>query len=351
MAKKPHLRLVPPRRPVAVNPCEWIGGRIPTSIRVAELGGNIGPEVVMWIELPSGLVLRSQLVPPGENPDALREVLLGLFEHPENETPGRVRVATDSDAALIRPILPPVVPIRVAPTPELDEVVGELEKALRSGGMEASYFDDGRLSEATLAKIFRAARDLFRRAPWKTAFDSHVLRLDVPELGVDGACLSILGALGETLGFVLFDSFADYEAFTEATAAREEAMEDQDRDFGAPWRILTYESASDIPEQMRREVKEHRWLLAGPRVYPFFRSHSRDGSSGSLDERETLLMAVAADALAAFARTHPAAFSDFDLEMPEFPELVMQHHGDGLPACTVTFPFESSAEFLDLPPG
>ncbi len=56
---------------------------------------------------------------------------------------------------------------------------------------------------------------LYRLAPWKTASDDQVLRVDIPALGVHGACLSIIGGLGESLGFVLFPSLAGYEAFVD----------------------------------------------------------------------------------------------------------------------------------------
>ena len=53
------------------------------------------------------------------------------------------------------------------------------------------------------------AADLYRSAPWESACDDQILRDDIPDLN-EGACLSIIGALGESLGFVLFPSEKGY---------------------------------------------------------------------------------------------------------------------------------------------
>ena len=41
-------------------------------------------------------------------------------------------------------------------------------------------------------------------APWRRMSDQHILRVDIPHLGVDGACISIIGAAGESFGLALF---------------------------------------------------------------------------------------------------------------------------------------------------
>jgi len=57
----------------------------------------------------------------------------------------------------------------------------------------------------------------------KVADDDQVLRVDIPQLGVEGACLSIIGALGESFGITLFPSHGGHEAFV---AAGSEPQED-----------------------------------------------------------------------------------------------------------------------------
>ena len=127
----------------------------------------------------------------------------------------------------------------VAATPEaLDESLGADERVdgsrgefdrdsagRRGGGRdsadhweEASYLEAGRVSPAVVGELFSAAELLHHAAPWKVANDSQVLRLDIPEFGVDGACVSIIGALGESVGLLIFPSLTCFDAFARAAS-------------------------------------------------------------------------------------------------------------------------------------
>ena len=68
-------------------------------------------------------------------------------------------------------------------------------------------------SDEALTGFFGAAAQFERSAPWDVAGDGQVLCLDVPSLGWEGACASILGAEGEALGLLLLRSLDDYVAF------------------------------------------------------------------------------------------------------------------------------------------
>mgnify|MGYP007130729611 CR=1 FL=1 len=64
---------------------------------------------------------------------------------------------------------------------------------MRRPAAPESYFEQGRLPLAVLSNLFRVAAPLYKRAPWKVAHDGQVLRLDTPQLGVEGACVSLIG--------------------------------------------------------------------------------------------------------------------------------------------------------------
>jgi len=86
----------------------------------------------------------------------------------------------------------PDIEVVVAPTPELDRLIDLMVASmLEGGGTGPSYFENGRVTEDTLASLFQAADTLFQAAPWKLARDSQVMRLDFPALGVEGACVSV----------------------------------------------------------------------------------------------------------------------------------------------------------------
>ena len=108
----------------------------------------------------------------------------------------------------------PGIEVVVAPTPELDAVVAQMVASIPAGGGDGpSYLERGRIAPQTVEALFRASEALFRTAPWNELQDSQAFRLDIPALGVEGACVSVIGALGESLGLVIFPSHLAMERF------------------------------------------------------------------------------------------------------------------------------------------
>jgi hypothetical protein len=124
---------------------------------------------------------------------------------------------------------------------------------------------------------------------------------DVPGLGVQGACLCVIGALGESLGFLLFPSLAGFEAFAERAGAQAPG---ERLDLGTTFLSLNFERGADLPPAMRREVAEHGWPVAGPHAYPRIDQCERDGSRRPVTEREVRLVSAVATSLASFFVKH-----------------------------------------------
>ena len=77
----------------------------------------------------------------------------------------------------------------------------------------ATYLGGGMVSPRIIARLFSAASILFRMAPWRHVSEAQVLRIDIPDLEVEGACLSVIGGAGESFGLLLFRSVEAYVAF------------------------------------------------------------------------------------------------------------------------------------------
>src|SRR5262249_1431737 len=145
----------------------------------------------------------------------------------------------------IRRAAGPGTDVRVAPTPELD--------ALRAGLSEefeeepAGYLDSGATPEA-VAELFEASAGLFRAAPWREVLDSQPVELDVPSRGVKGACVCIIGNLGQNLGLLIYRSVDDYRTFREFGR---EALDGDDRsdirDPGVGYLALSFEKRKVVP--------------------------------------------------------------------------------------------------------
>jgi hypothetical protein len=269
------------------------------------------------MDVSDGLVVGQDVVAPEDKDGAVGCALLAAIELPlagPARRPDRIRVADASLADEVREALGDDTPVETAPTPELDAL---LEAMLESMSQEEaddgeSYFEDGRIPPAAVADLFRSAELLYGMAPWKVATDDQVLRLDIPELGVEGACVSIIGNLGESLGLLIFPSLAGYEAFGEA--GDELARGSGPTDFGTDVLSLGFERGADLPLEMRREVAEHGWPVADANAYPRVERRERDGVPQPLVERDVKIASACATSFVALFARHRGAFEADEIE-------------------------------------
>ena len=184
--------------------------------------------------------------------------------------------------------------------------------------MPDSYFANGRVAAEEVERLFHAAELLYHAAPWKLANDGQVVRLDAPELAVEGAAISIIGALGESLGFVVFPSLDAFDASVRAAELLERERRRGSRarrlDLGASVLSLTFDRAADLPASMRQEALEHGWPVAGPEAYPRVLRLERDSVAGPLEAADVRLVTACAGALVAFVLKHAALFAGKSLE-------------------------------------
>jgi SEC-C motif len=279
------------------------------------------PEAVIWLELPSELVIGWTLIDPKKPPpsfaDTLREAMRSPDEGPPRR-PGRVRVADEKLAAEVRSVFAgttgPIdaTEIVVAPTPEIDAIVRLVAESSGPGDEKDSYLEGGRVSPQAAQALLATADLLYRAAPWKVANDGQLVRLDVPDFGVAGAAISVIGALGEGFGFLVFPSLEAHDRFVDAgerlmRRARGRSLPTT-IDLGSSVLSLTFGRAADLPRLMRDEVRQHGWPVAGSDAYPRVEHHERDGITRPLTEDDVRLVTACAGALTAFVPRHAAVF-------------------------------------------
>jgi hypothetical protein len=294
---------------------EWIGGRLRSPWFIEDRDEPYRAELVLWLEWPSGLVVGQQVLAPEQVEGALGRALEAALARPLAGPPRRpdaIRVADPVLAAEVRAVLGDAVPITLAPTPELDELLDQMLEAMPESGVEPSYLEGGRIRPEAVARLFSAAELLYRVAPWKVASEEQVLRMDIPALGVEGACVSIIGELGESLGVLVFPSLTAYDAF--CSVAETALAETRPRDLGTGWLALEFVRGADLPASLRHEVASHGWPVAGPKAYPLVVERERDGTPRPIAEREVAIAAACATSLAAFFVKHPRLFEDEDFE-------------------------------------
>jgi hypothetical protein len=165
---------------------------------------------------------------------------------------------------------------------------------------------------------------------------------------VADACLSVVGMLGESLGFLLFPSLVAQKAFLEAenVAMRkteaQRAERDDDDDLGTDFLALHFTSLTELAADARRECARERWELASPEAYPMLERRGRDGSPLPPVERDVQLATACASALTTFYLTQRDA-----LEAGEPASMTIQN--EGVPSVRLTFPYEAR-EWSDAAP-
>jgi hypothetical protein len=257
-----------------------------------------------------------------------------------------LRVDDPQLAVVLRGRLGPGVTVRVEPTPEIDAVVRAMGRAIGPGDNRQSYLDNGRVTPEAVGRFFEAAAAVYRLAPWRIAqSDNQVLGLDAPSFGMEGACLSIIGGLGESHGVLVFESVDDFAEM--ARVGTEEEI--RDRGAGMPILSINFEARKNLPPGLASEAKRHGWPVAGPRAYPWLLSLDAQGLARPLAERDYAWATAVLDALTGFLGVHGAVFED----EPETPVswTVLIDRLPGTPSVTLTAPHpEADWDWLDGSP-
>ena len=294
---------------------EWIGGRVSPPFFIGEGDEPERAELAVWLEAPSGLVVGQDVFVQASAAGAVGRALSRALERPLAGPPRRpdaIRVADSALAAEVRAAIGDSIPVAVAATPELDAVLAQMLDWMSEQESEESYLEGGRIPPEAVRKLFAAAEILYRAAPWKVATGDAVLRMDIPALGVEGACVSILGNLGESFGLLVFPSLAGFEKFLRAAETASRAR--RPVDVGTRWLALEFERGAELPASLRHEIATHRWPVAGAGAYPRVTHYDRDGVARPLAERDLQIAAACARSLAPFFLVHRRLFS---LEEPE----------------------------------
>ena len=298
------------RRAGAPNGNEWVGGVFTSPFFVDDHSEPYRPDFVLWLELPEGLIVGQGLVAPGEGDGAVARTLRAAVAQPAVGPPRRpdaIRVANASIVDEVRAETAGDIPVTVAPTPELDDLFEELCEAMEADDrdIEGSYLAEGRVPAVAVEALFSAGNALYALEPWALGDEPPILRLDIPALGVDGACVSIIGQLGEVHGILIFPSLDDFYAFLDASKAR--AYEDGF--LGSDVLSLTFESVAALPRSMRREAMEHGWRAHSANAYPLVQRRDPDSVSRPLAARDVEIATACAQALTAFLGKHAAILS------------------------------------------
>jgi hypothetical protein len=292
----------------AVAP-EWVGGLLSPPFFIQDREEPYRIRLATWLELPSGLIVGQQVLEAGESSGGVGRVLREALERPAAgapRRPGQIRVGDATLAAEVRAAIGDSIPVRVAPTPELDELLELMIETMPDQSDEASYLEGGRIPAEAVAMLFDVTAALCHVAPWTAGAENLILRIDIPALAVDGACVVIIGEEKRERGLLIFPSYAGHEAFIAAGMGIR--PEQRQIELGTEWLALTLEPAADLPRSMRKEAAAHGWVVADVDSYPRLQGFERDGALRPLVERDLEIATYCAGSVGALFLKHAALF-------------------------------------------
>jgi hypothetical protein len=246
---------------------EWVGGLVSMPAYITGEGDPYRPEILLWMSA-DGAVLGHESGKPGALLGLACESLRSTMARPlvgQPHAPQRVRVASPELAETLR-AGHAGLEVVCAPTPEIDAVLAAMREKMNEEAETAQSYLSPELGPEAIAAFFHAAAALFRAKPWKTVpNDQSLLSVTIEQLGVKDAALSVIGQMGQSLGFVVFSGVDDFEAYVDAGEAMERGEEPEvPRHFA-----LNFERGADLSQALRKEIADHHWEVAGAGAYPW----------------------------------------------------------------------------------
>ncbi len=281
---------------------EWILGRRPAPF-VIEQPSPRRPHILLLVEAATGVVTASEVIEPDlADAEVASWVVAAL---PQG---ARLRLEDERLAAALRPLVEPAHVLAVAPLPELDRVLESLAESIGSESPDELPWRDDATAAARIA-FYKAATAFERARPWSIAGDSQVIELRAPALGRERACVSIIGAAGESFGLLLFDSLADYVAMTQVAAL---GPEERARTAGAGPAVfgVHYDDPADLPGggALERRARSLGWK-PGPRgLLPLVVKMGSDGAPLSVGDADYRFATVCLQVVGPFVELHRRLF-------------------------------------------
>ncbi len=209
------------------------------------------------------------------------------------------------------------------PLPEGNEFLAEMKRFLEGAGdampdrdeddePSASYFD-GDLPPALIKDLITKGAALGKLRPWDVCSD-HLLRLDIPELGVQEAGVCVIGQMGESRGILVFRSREDYlvQVGRGDRLANQPEFSVEAAQPGIPILSLNFDPPEEVPERMQKEAAALGLKAGRTTLYPYILCVDPDGVRRPTTERDVRVILAAAGALAEAIRKFGRRLDDPD---------------------------------------
>ena len=303
------------------------------------------PLLALWMALPSGRVIGHDLVNPNEADGALGAVLRETLRRNGVDPVriGRFRIESEESAPEVREVVGENAEITVAPTPEIDEVLTPSAENTSDDPRQESYLEGGNISARTVRHLFDVAVLFHAMTPWKTVAAEQVLRMDLPELEVEGACVSIIGGSGGVPGFLLFPSLDGFHSWA---STPEPSGPEQTVETGTTWLSFELEQKDSLSKTMQKEIARFGWRPLSGDLCPRVRSFDHDATIKPLTARELEIVWRCAIGVSVFITRNSSVFRE-----QYFQRVSESSHGEDRILVQFTYPYDAYDGFEETPEG
>lgn len=242
----------------------WEVDRRRTSMVIGKGSKAYTPDIVLWADADSGLILATDILEPGASDEVAVESFNRALAAPMMSTvpvtPDVVRARRPELAEAVRPVAERSgIRVEVAESlPAMDEVFEAMDAQLGSPANQG-YLEKTSIPEPIYADFFAAAAEYYRLKPWKVLTDEETVLLLCDAWDPPHRYAVIMGAGGETYGFVLYHSWNDLQRLRRGAETLALKL---------PSLALVYEKLSGLGPVRIEEMKEHGWEVATRNAYP-----------------------------------------------------------------------------------
>lgn len=242
---------------------DWAVGRRAAPF-VVEQPTPFRPDLLVVYDRRRDHVVAFEPLEPGAPAKQVAAHVVARLPAPTRSRPVRVTIDDGALAAALRDEVLIGTDVAVGPTPEVDHLIAHFDahEGHRRDRRRKWGFAPG-TTDADLDLFYDVAGRFAALKPWKTIDPGQVVLFDVPSLGWQNGCASVLGAGGEACGVTLAHSVADYvAALRYAASGGPTAL--HERGPGVPLLTVYFERQRDLPggKAQLAHARQHGFVAA-----------------------------------------------------------------------------------------
>ncbi len=236
------------------------------SRRVEIAGERVRPWMVLVSSRTRDLVLAHALSEKAPSPEALWDIVAAAMEAPAAGEPHRptelqVRPGGPWDALAGHF---EAIGVACSPSEVLDQVDYLFDDLTRhmAGVDPPGLLDMPGVVPAQVGRMFEAAAEFYRRAPWRSLGYEAVIRIECDRYESGPWFAVIMGQSGLTLGLALYE---DLTLLRRMWAGK---LSDEEGARRTVALTVTFDDESSMPEVDLEAIERNGWPVAGPEAYP-----------------------------------------------------------------------------------